>query len=66
MNQIQELQTRIRNLPTEEFSELREWFFQLEEERWDQQISADFQSGKLNRLIEKARREFAQGQAREL
>lgn len=66
MSQIQELQTRILDLPTEEFSELRAWFLQLEEERWEQQISADFKAGKFDKLIEKARREFAQGQAREL
>jgi hypothetical protein len=66
MTQVEELQTRIRNLPTEDFSELREWFLQLEDDLWDQQISADFKAGKLNKLIEKARAEFAQGKAREL
>lgn len=66
MSQVEELQTRIRNLPTEEFSELREWFLALEDELWDQQISADFKAGKFNKLIEKARAEFAQGKAREL
>jgi len=54
---------RIRNLPTEDFSKLREWFLQLEDELWDQQISADFKAGKFN---EKARAEFAQGKARQL
>ena len=66
MTQVEELQTRIRNLPTEDFSELREWFLQFEDELWDQQISADFKAGKFDRLIEKARAEFAQGKAREL
>lgn len=66
MSQVQELQARIRNLPTEEFSELREWFLQLEDELWDQQISTDFKAGKFDRLIGKARKEFAQGKAREL
>lgn len=66
MTQVEEIQTRIRNLPTEDFSELREWFLQLEDDLWDQQISADFKAGKFNKLIEKARAEFAQGKAREL
>ena len=66
MTQVEELQTRIRNLPTEDFSQLREWFLQLEDDLWDQQISADFKAGKFDRLIEKARAEFAQGKAREL
>lgn len=66
MSQVEELQTRIRNLPTEDFSKLREWFLRLEDELWDQQISADFKAGKFNTRIEKARAEFAQGKAREL
>lgn len=51
MSQVEELQVRIRDLPEEDFSKLREWFFQLEDELWDQQISADFRAGKFNRLI---------------
>jgi len=66
MSQVEELQTRIRNLPTNDFSKLREWFLQLEDELWDQQISTDFKAGKFDGLIEKARTEFAQGKAREL
>ena len=66
MSQVEELQLRIRNLPANDFSTLREWFLQLEDELWDQQISADFKTGKFDRLIEKARAEFTQGKAREL
>ncbi len=66
MTEIEELETRVRNLPREEFSKFRDWFFEVENEFWDKQIKADFQAGKFNRLIEKAREEFAQGKAREL
>lgn len=66
MTQVEELQVRIRNLPAEDFSKLREWFFQLEDEIWDQKISEDFKAGKFNKLIEKARAEFSQDKAREL
>lgn len=66
MSQVEELQMRIRNLPIEDFSKLREWFLQLEDELWDQKIRADFKAGKFNKLIEKARAEFTQGKAREL
>lgn len=61
MSQVEELQIQIRNLPTEDFSKLREWFLQLEDELWDQQISTDFKAGKFNTRIEKAWAEFAQG-----
>ncbi|MDG4550989.1 MAG: hypothetical protein P9F19_16205 [Candidatus Contendobacter sp.] len=66
MSQVEELQMRIRNLPIEDFSKLREWFLQLEDEFLDQKIRADFKAGKFNKLIEKARAEFTQGKAREL
>ena len=60
MSEIEELQTRIRNLPTEDFSKLRDWFIQLEDDLWDKKISADFKAGKFNKLIEKARAEFVE------
>ncbi len=66
MTQVEELQVRIRSLPIEDFSKLRDWFLELEEEIWDKKISDDFKSGKFNKLIEKARSEFSQGKAREL
>lgn len=66
MSQVEEPQTRIRNLPSDDFSELREWFLQLEDDLWDQQISADFKAGKFDKLIQEARTEFAQVKAREL
>ena len=57
---------RIRDLSANDFAMLREWFLQLEDDLWDQQIRADFKAGKFNRLIERAQTEFAQGKAREL
>ncbi|HOW74732.1 MAG TPA: hypothetical protein P5102_00830 [Candidatus Competibacteraceae bacterium] len=66
MTQLEELQVSIRSLPIEDFSKLRDWFLELENEIWDQKISDDFKAGKFNKLIEKARAEFSQGKAREL
>jgi hypothetical protein len=60
MTEIDELESRIRNLPKEDFSKFRDWFYQLEDELWDQQIKSDFKVGKFDKLIEKARTEFAQ------
>lgn len=58
MTQVEELQVRIRNLPDEDFSKLRDWFLQFENELWDEKISADFKAGKFNKLIEKAKIEL--------
>jgi hypothetical protein len=37
-----------------------------DDEVWDEQIKADFLSGKFNQLIKKAREEFTQGKAIEI
>ncbi len=66
MSEIEEIETRVRRLPKAEFSKLRDWILQLDEDAWDRQISADFEAGKFDQLIEKARHEFAQGKARGL
>ena len=66
MSEIEELETRVRQLPKEDFSRFRDWFLQLDDELWDAQIKSDLQAGKLNRLIENARNEFVLGKAREL
>lgn len=66
MNEVEVIEARIRDLPPQDFDCLREWFHNFENERWDQQIASDYKAGKFNKLIEKARSEFAQGKAREL
>jgi hypothetical protein len=66
MSEIEELESRVQNLPKEEFTKFRDWFFEIENERWDKQIAADFHAGKFNQLIKNAKEEFAQGKARQL
>jgi len=66
MSEVEAIEARIRDLPPQDFACLREWFYEFENECWDQQIASDFKAGKFNKLIEKARAEFAQGKAREL
>lgn len=66
MSKIKELQEKVHNLSPEEFAQFREWFYELENERWDKEIARDFQAGKFDQMIEKAQREFAQGKASEL
>ncbi len=66
MSEVEAIENRIRNLPPNDFACLREWFHEFENECWDRQIASDFKAGKFNKLIEKARAEFAQGKAREL
>lgn len=66
MSEIQELEMRIRNLPSEDRARLRDWFYEFDNELWDHQIQSDFTAGKFTSLIDEARKEFAEGQVREL
>jgi hypothetical protein len=66
MTEIEELETHIRNLPKEDFLKFRDWFYQLEDELWDQEIKSDFKAGKFDKLIKKAQAKFVQGKARKL
>lgn len=66
MTEVEELETRIRKLPSEDLARLRDWFHQFENEVWDRQIELDFKAGKFSRLIDEARKEFARGEVREL
>ena len=66
MSEVEAIEARIRDLSPQDFACLRERFHEFENECWDQQIASDFKAGKFNKLIEKARIEFAKGKAREL
>lgn len=58
MNEIEELTSRVRVLPTQDFAKFREWFIEFENEMWEQQIASDYRAGKFNKLIAKAKTEM--------
>lgn len=66
MSEVEELEARILNPPRQELAKLREWFLELDDQFWDQQIASDFRAGKFQGLIDRARKELAAGKAREL
>jgi hypothetical protein len=66
MSEVEELEARIINLTRQDMARLRDWFLQLDDRLWDQQIASDFKAGKFQGLIDKAREELAEGRAREL
>ncbi len=65
MSEVEELEARIINLSRQDLARLRDWFLQLDDQLWDQQIASDFKAGKFRGLIEKARVELAAGEAHE-
>jgi len=56
----------IERLPSEEFTELFRWLSEKDWEKWDNQIVADSQAGRLDFLIREAHEEKAKGRLKDL
>ena len=54
MTKIDEIKSAIESLSQEDFFQLREWFTEKDWKKWDKQIEADSEAGKLDFLIEEA------------
>ena len=65
MSRLEEIESAITSLPVEEFQRLLQWFRELEQVRWDEQMDRDFSAGRLDFLFEEAEHESAQGLLRE-
>ena len=66
MSELEQLEQRIQNLPSDELAKFREWFVEFDHLIWDKQIEADSKAGKLNGLIADALADFKAGKAREI
>jgi len=66
MSKVDELKTEIERLPQEEFAELVRWLSEKDWERWDKQIEADSEAGKLDFLMPEALEEKTKGTLKDL
>ena len=66
MTQVELLEQHIAELDDDSFSKLREWFIEFEQARWDQQLEADSNAGKLDFLINAAHAEHKAGLTKDL
>ena len=66
MARLAEIQQAILVLPEAEQAQLREWFSELDWERWDKQIEADADEGALDFLISEALEAKEDGTLQEL
>ena len=57
MPRIEKIQQAILALPEAEYKQLRQWFSELDWEKWDREIEADSDAGKLDFLIAEANKE---------
>lgn len=66
MLSLNEIETAIRQLPTDDIRELAVRLHDYLDELWEQQLESDFQSGKLDLFIAKAEADIAANQVKEL
>lgn len=66
MSKVEKIEAVIESLSEEEYVRLRKWFSEKDWEKWDKQIAADSESGKLDFLIKESLNEKAKGQLKEL
>ena len=66
MAQVEKIQEEIKSLPYSEFVRLRDWIIEQDWNKWDKQIEKDITSGKLDFLIEEAKKEKKEGKLKEL
>jgi hypothetical protein len=66
MSTLEQIEAAILTLPSQDFERLRQWFFDLDYQRWDEQLEQDIADGKLEALAQEAIAEFESGQCREI
>lgn len=66
MTQVDEIKSAIQKLSDEELGRLKDWLAELDAQRFDARIERDLASGKLDKLIEKARANRAAGNSWEI
>jgi hypothetical protein len=66
MSKVDQLKTEIERLPRDEFSELVRWLSAKDWQRWDEEIKADSEAGRLDFLVREALDEKAKGTLKDL
>ncbi len=63
---LNELKNVIGSLPEADYTSLRDWFIEHDWQAWDTRIKADSESGKFDELIQRAIKEKAAGNLKDL
>ena len=66
MSGISEIQEAILALAESEYLQLRQWFSELDWEKWDREIEKDSQAGRLDFLVKEALKAKEDGALQEL
>lgn len=63
---IQEIETAVAQLPPKELDQLMERMEEMRQEQWDQQIAQDWEAGRFDEAIERAKQDLEAGRCRPL
>jgi len=66
MSTVEEIESAVRQLPSEELAAFRNWFAEFDAEAWDRQFEADVAAGRLDALADKALRDLHEGRCTDL
>ena len=66
VSNLKEIEKAILSLPSHEFEKLKQWVFDLDYQRWDEQIEQDIAEGHLEAFAQEAIAEFEAGHCREI
>jgi hypothetical protein len=58
---VEELEKAVSKLPREELARFTAWFQDYLSEAWDRQMEADAEAGKLDKLIDQAKKDHRAG-----
>ena len=66
MTTVQEIEKAIEHLPSDQFAKLHDWIVERDWKKWDAQVARDSEVGKLDFLVDEARKDAAAGNTRPL
>ena len=66
MSKLEDIEKAVEQLSPDEMARFRAWFEELQANLWDQQIERDIKAGKLDKLAEQWRADYAAGKFTDL
>jgi hypothetical protein len=63
---LEQIENAILKLPPDEYQKLLQWFTELDNQRWDEQLEKDIADGKLEAFAQEAIADFEAGRYREI
>ena len=63
---VKDLEREVSRLPPDQLTQFRHWFEDFDARKWDDQILADVDSGKLDSLADQALKDFDSGKCSKL